>query len=77
MDALNRFAAGQDLRDPALLASAFAPDAELDFVQPARQLGVELPVFRASRERSGEQWAKKQMRIHNVWHRGDPKVRFP
>jgi FMN-dependent NADH-azoreductase len=39
VDALNRFAAGQDLRDPALLSSAFAPSAELDFVQPAGQAG--------------------------------------
>jgi hypothetical protein len=46
IDALYRFAAGQDLRDVELLASAFAPQAELDFVQPARKLGVELPVFK-------------------------------
>jgi SnoaL-like protein len=46
IDALYRFAAGQDLRDPALFSSAFAPSAELDFVQPAKQLGVDLPVFK-------------------------------
>jgi hypothetical protein len=46
IDALHRFAAGQDLRDPALLSSAFARDAELDFTQPARRLGVELAPFR-------------------------------
>jgi hypothetical protein len=46
IDALHRFAAGQDLRDPALLASAFAPHAELDFVQPAKKLGVELLIFK-------------------------------
>jgi hypothetical protein len=46
VDALYRFAAGQDLRDEALFASAFAEDAELDFTQPARRLGVDLPVFR-------------------------------
>jgi FMN-dependent NADH-azoreductase len=46
VDALNRFAAGQDLRDPALFSSAFTPNAELDFVQPAGKLGVELPVFK-------------------------------
>ncbi len=45
VDALNRFAAGQDLRDPALLASAFAPDATLDFTQPAGRFGVDLQVF--------------------------------
>jgi hypothetical protein len=45
VDALNRFAAGQDLRDPALLASAFAPEASLDFTQPAARFGVDLPVF--------------------------------
>ena len=46
VDALNRFAAGQDLRDQALLTSAFAPNAELDFVQPAGKLGVEIPIFK-------------------------------
>lgn len=50
IDALLRFAAGQDLRDPALLSSAFARDAELDFVQPARRLGVELGVFKGRAE---------------------------
>ncbi len=46
IDALYRFATGQDLRDPVLIASAFAPHAELDFVQPAMRLGVAVPVFR-------------------------------
>ena len=46
IDALYRFGAGQDLHDPVLLASAFAPHAELDFVQPAMRLGVAVPVFR-------------------------------
>ena len=50
IDALYRFAAGQDLRDPALLSSAFTRDAELDFVQPARRLGVELAPFRGRAE---------------------------
>lgn len=50
IDALHRFAAGQDLRDPALLSSAFARDAELDFVQPARRLGVELAPFKGRAE---------------------------
>lgn len=45
-EVLYRFAAGQDLADEALFASVFADDAELDFVQPAARLGVELPVFR-------------------------------
>jgi ketosteroid isomerase-like protein len=49
-DALYRFAAGQDLRDPALLSSAFSRDAELDFVQPARRLGVEIAPFRGRAE---------------------------
>ncbi|WUH98634.1 nuclear transport factor 2 family protein [Spirillospora sp. NBC_00431] len=31
VDALHRFALGQDLKDAALFASAFAADAELDF----------------------------------------------
>ncbi len=45
IDALYRFAAGQDLRDRPLFESAFAPDATLDFTGPARRLGAELPVF--------------------------------
>ena len=46
VDALHRFAAGQDLRDRELLASAFTLDASLDFSQPARRFGVEMPVLR-------------------------------
>lgn len=44
-DALYRFGAGQDLHDPQLFKSAFAPGATLDFTQPAERLGVPLPVF--------------------------------
>jgi SnoaL-like domain len=44
-DALYRFAAGQDLKDRALLESAFARDAVLDFVQPASRLGLYLEPF--------------------------------
>jgi len=47
-DALHRFAAGQDLREPDLLASAFTLDASLDFTQPARKFGVGMPVLRGS-----------------------------
>lgn len=46
VDALYRFGAGQDLRDRALFESAFSPEATLDLTQPARRLGVELPVLR-------------------------------
>ncbi len=45
VDALYRFAAGQDLRDRALLRSAFADDAALDFTGPARRLGAAMPVL--------------------------------
>ena len=45
LDALLRFGAGQDLRDEALLASAFTEDATLDFTQPAARFGVPLAVF--------------------------------
>ena len=45
-DVLYRFGAGQDLKDRMLFESAFTPTAELDFVQPARRLGIELPVFK-------------------------------
>jgi hypothetical protein len=50
MDVLHRFAAEQDLRDSELFATAFAEDAILDFVQPARRLGVPLPVFKGKRQ---------------------------
>ena len=46
IDALYRFAAGQDMKDTALFASAFAEEAELDFVQPAARLGVTLAPFK-------------------------------
>jgi hypothetical protein len=92
VDALHRFAAGQDLRDAELFASAFAPQAELDFTQPARMLGAELPPFRGrdharhlllknfywvTLERSGARWLITRMRIENAWYRGDPTVLFP
>ena len=41
IDALYRFAAGQDRKDRTLFLSAFASDATLDFTQPAALLGVE------------------------------------
>lgn len=44
-DVLYRFGAGQDLKDRALFESAFALQSELDFTQPAAQLGIEIPVF--------------------------------
>jgi hypothetical protein len=46
VDALYRFAAGQDLDDRALFESAFSADAALDFTQPAGRLGITLPIFR-------------------------------
>jgi pimeloyl-ACP methyl ester carboxylesterase len=45
IDALYRFAAGQDLHDRALFESAFSTDARVDFTGPARRLGVTVPVF--------------------------------
>lgn len=47
VDALYRFGAGQDLCDRALFESAFAHDAVLDFTQPAKRLGVDIPVFKS------------------------------
>src|SRR5689334_14107607 len=41
VDALYRFGLGQDLRDRALFASAFAPDAELDFRPAVARWGGE------------------------------------
>jgi hypothetical protein len=46
VDALYRFAAGQDLGDPELFLSAFSPDAVLDFTQPASRFGAGVPVMR-------------------------------
>lgn len=46
IDALYRFAAGQDDRDVAVLLSAFTDDATLDFTQPAARFGATGPVFR-------------------------------
>lgn len=45
VDALLRFAAGQDLDDAGLFLSAFAPDATLDFTQPAQRFGAQVPVM--------------------------------
>jgi SnoaL-like domain len=45
VDALYRFAAGQDLRDRPLFESAFSDQATLDFTGPARCLGASIPVF--------------------------------
>jgi hypothetical protein len=45
VDALYRFAAGQDLEDQVLFRSAFAPNATLDFTQPAQRFGADIPVM--------------------------------
>ncbi|MFI0366776.1 nuclear transport factor 2 family protein [Actinomadura sp. 1N219] len=45
LDALYRFALGQDLKDAALFASAFAADAELDFRPAAARWGGRPPVM--------------------------------
>ncbi|MGW5423144.1 nuclear transport factor 2 family protein [Streptomyces sp. NPDC003943] len=44
-DALYRFGLGQDLKDKDLFASAFAPDAELDFRPAAAKWGAAPPVM--------------------------------
>lgn len=46
VDALLRFALGQDSKDRDLLASAFAEDAELDFRPAASKWGAQPPVMR-------------------------------
>lgn len=46
VDALLRFALGQDRKDRDLLASAFADDAELDFRPAASKWGAAPPVMR-------------------------------
>lgn len=45
VDALYRFAAGQDLDDAELFLSAFAPDAVLDFTPTAQRFGGDVPVM--------------------------------
>ncbi|MGW5415228.1 nuclear transport factor 2 family protein [Actinomadura geliboluensis] len=45
VDALYRFALGQDLKDAALFASAFAADAELDFRPAAARWGGHPPLM--------------------------------
>jgi hypothetical protein len=45
VDALYRFALGQDLKDADLFASSFAADAELDFRPAAARWGAEPPVM--------------------------------
>lgn len=45
VETLYRFAAGIDLKDVALLASAFAPDAVSDFRPAAAKAGFEYPVL--------------------------------
>lgn len=44
-DTLYRFAAGMDYADPALVASAFAADAVLDFTDTAQKLGRAIPIL--------------------------------
>ena len=45
VDALHRFALGQDLKDKALFASAFTVDAELDFGPAAAKWGARPPLM--------------------------------
>ncbi|WP_256994713.1 nuclear transport factor 2 family protein [Pseudomonas tolaasii] len=45
VDTLYRFAAGIDLHDPVLLASAFTADAVSDFRPAAAKAGFEYPVL--------------------------------
>jgi hypothetical protein len=45
VDALHRFALGQDLKDKALFASAFTADAELDFRPAATKWGARPPLM--------------------------------
>lgn len=45
IDTLHRFAAGIDLKDSTLLASAFTPDAVSDFRPAAAKAGFEYPVL--------------------------------
>jgi ketosteroid isomerase-like protein len=45
VDALYRFAAGQDQRNRELFESAFGHDAVVDFTQPAARFGKTFPTF--------------------------------
>jgi hypothetical protein len=45
IDALHRFAHGMDTKDAAMLASAFALDAKVDFSPAAYKLGMQFPAM--------------------------------
>lgn len=73
IDALHRFAAGQDLKDWSLFTSAFTEDAELDFLQPAKRLGQTIDVFRG-RDLIVQSVSTTLARLHTTHTVSNPRV---
>jgi hypothetical protein len=73
VDALHRFAAGQDLKDWSLFTSAFTENAELDFVQPAKRLGQTIDVFRG-RDLIVQTVSGTLSRLHTTHTVSNPRV---
>lgn len=74
VDALHRFAAGIDLKDSELLASAFAVDAVSDFRPAAAKAGFEYPVIQG-RETIVSALANSLSQIDTTHSVTNPRVR--
>lgn len=74
VDALHRFAAGIDLKDSELLASAFAVDAVSDFRPAAAKAGFEYPVIQG-RETIVSALANSLSQIDTTHSVSNPRVR--
>lgn len=73
VDAIHRFAAGIDLRDRALLSSAFAEDAESDFRPAAAKAGFDYPVLKG-RETIVEALSASLRNLHTTHTVTNPRV---
>jgi hypothetical protein len=86
IDALYRFAAGIDLRDPRLLASALAENAISDFSPAAAKAGFDYPVIEGrdvivaalttslATLDTTHSVSNPRSTVDNVWRCGDPAV---
>lgn len=75
LEALYRFAAGIDLRDRALLASAFAENAISDFRPAAAKAGFEYPVLQG-RDIIVEALASSLSQVDTTHSISNPRVRI-
>lgn len=75
LEALYRFAAGIDLRDRALLASAFADNAISDFRPAAAKAGFEYPVLQG-RDIIAEALASSLSQVDTTHSISNPRVRI-